>query len=152
MDEKLTEHGCVRVTYKAAIHDADADPHNNDWLPKVENSDGKRVTDPKGIMFMSKDVKIDLSKAAEPERWLYGDLRDAEGLSKKDVWRKSKVMSDILMHRMGAFTPEQQDQWRAINKFHELYRVSDEVPQLPLKLRAGMVRFSTAPNMTHSLH
>lgn len=137
VDEKLTEHGGVRVTYKAAIHDADADPHNDEWLPKTETSEGKRVTDPKGIMFMTKDLKVDLSLAAQPEHWLHGDLRDAEGLSKKDVWRKSKVMSDILIHRMSAFTPEQQDQWRALNKFHELYKVSDEVPDLPLTLRAG---------------
>ena len=66
------------------------------------------------------------------------DLGDAEGLKKKDVWFKRKVMSDILDHRMAAFTANQQDQWRALKAFHDQYETSDAVPSMPITLRAGV--------------
>lgn len=95
------------------------------------------TTDPKGVLFMSPNLVIDLSTPAAPEAWKHGDVGDAEGLQKRDVWRKRKVMKDILEHRMLEFSHEQQDQWRALNEFHNHYKCSDEVPDLPLTLRAG---------------
>lgn len=86
---------------------------------------------------MCPNISIDLSKSAPPEPWLYGNIGDAEGLQKKQVWSKSRVMSDILNHRMLSFSDDQQDQWRAVNEFHERFKCSDEVHNLPLTLRAG---------------
>lgn len=133
-DPNLKEHGCVRVTYKEAVHDPDGDVP---WLPVKYNEKGEKVTDPNGVFFMSHGLVIDLSKPPPIETWKHGDFSDAEGLQKKDVWKKGRVMNDILQHRMLAFPPEQQDQWRAINEFHTRYVRSDEVPNLPLTLRAG---------------
>lgn len=127
----------MRVHYKEAIHDED-NPLTSEWLPKTQTSGGDRVTDPKGLLFMCKGFAPDLSQPALPERWKHGDVGDAEGLLKKDVWQKRKVMLDILKHRMTKFTPEQKDQWRALNDFHEQYHVSDQVPNLPISLRAGV--------------
>lgn len=134
-DPNLIEHGRVRVTYKEAIHDAE--DVTDQWLPKLETSEGKLESDPKGLLFMSQDFVADLSKPAKIETWKHGDTTDAEGLTKKDVWRKSKVLTDILQHRMTDFSPTQKDQWRALNHFHERFKLSDEVPHLPLHLRAG---------------
>lgn len=135
LDEKLVEHGGVRVTYKKSIHDPDQ-LEDSEWGPKIY--DGiKRITDPKGLLFMSEGFVADLSKPAASESWHYADIGDAEGLSKAHVWKKKKVMSDILHHRMCEFSEEQQDQWRAMNEFHERFDVSDKVPALPLTLRAG---------------
>lgn len=127
----------MRVTYKEAIHDADDPKQDLEWLPRVINSEGKRVTDPKGLLFMAENFVADLSMPAPPETWKHGDFSDAEGLKKKDIWKKKKVLSDILLHRMIPFTEEQKDQWRAMNEFHTKYQLSDEVPCLPLALRAG---------------
>lgn len=56
----------------------------------------------------------------------------------------AQVMSDILNHRMVDFSAVQQDQWRALNEFHEFYRTSDAVPDLPIHIRAGELAHSTA--------
>lgn len=96
------------------------------------------MTDPKGLLYMANDLVIDVSKVEAPiEVWKHGDLADAEGLTKKDVWKKKRVMTDILEHRMTSFSHEQQDQWRALNEFHNSFQCSDDVPPLPLTLRAG---------------
>lgn len=131
------EHGGVRVTYKLCIDDASEGATESEWLPLIETSDGKRVTDPKGLLFMSKGLVVDLSQPANSEPWRHGNVSDAEGLQKKDVWKKDKVLNDILRHRMVSFSTEERDQWRAINEFHHRFLRSDEVPNLPLTLRAG---------------
>lgn len=140
-DPMLPEHGCVRVHCKESLHDTESDAEP--WHPLKRDDDGALVTDPKGLMFMSEGIKVDLSKPVQPEKWKHGDIRDAEGLTRKDVWKKTKVMSDIIDHLMLPFSPEQQDQWRAIKYFHERYTRSNEVPNLPLVLRPGMLNALT---------
>lgn len=138
-DLTLAEHGYVRVTYQETLHDSDAndDKTSQMWHPVVPDEKGGHKTDPKGLLFMVPHLQIDLSQPAPIEEWKHGDTADAEGLTKKDVWKKKKVMSDILNHRMLSFTDDQQDQWRALNEFHNRFKCSDEVPVLPLTLRAG---------------
>lgn len=139
VDLNLPEHGYVRVTYKEALHDPEStDSTAQLWHPVISDGKGGRVTDPKGLFFINKDVVIDVShQQASVEVWKHGDIGDAEGLQKKETWSKKRVMHDILTHRMPSFTQEQQDQWRALSDFHESFRCSDMVPQLPLNLRAG---------------
>lgn len=151
-DATLKEHGYVRVTYKAELHDPELESTSatdDPWHP-IKIDQGKRVTDPKGLMFMSEGVKIDLTVPPAPEKWLHGDLKDAEGLQKKDVWRKSKVMSDIVNHTMLSFSKEKQDQWRALNEFHLRYKHSDEVPNLsPFSIKAGVIDTTHNSEITH---
>lgn len=138
-DPNLREHGYVRVTYKETL----SDPENKDasvqkmWHPLMSGGAGELITDPKGVLFMAPNLVVDVSQPASPEPWKHGDIGDAEGLEKKNVWRKKKVMSDILEHRMLSFTHEQQDQWRTLNEFHERFQCSDQVPNLPFSLHAG---------------
>lgn len=136
----LPEHGYVRVHYKERLHDPDGDDQANLWHPIKRDAKGEKVTDPKGLLFMSEGLEIDLSRAATPEKWKHGDLSEAEGLNKHDVWKKSRVLGDIINHTMLPFPPEQQDQWRAMHQFHQLYNVSDKVPDLPISIRAGRTR------------
>lgn len=49
----------------------------------------------------------------------------------------TQVLKDILEYRMLNFTPEQQDQWRAMKEFHDKFTTSDSVPNLPISIRAG---------------
>lgn len=131
--------------YKETLHEA-VDPQQGTcssqtshagWLP-MRDEDGVRKIDPNGLLFMSEDVVVDLKNPASPEPWKRGDVGEAEGLKKKDVWKKRKVLSDIIEHRMLCFSPEEQDQWRCIKQFHQRYQISDEVPNLPLSLKAGV--------------
>lgn len=142
---QLPEHGYVRVTYQAALDDPEnmvEAPHKR-WHPLTPDGSGGLMTDPKGVIFMEPGVVMDLSVPAKVETWKHGDIGDAEGLQKKDVWRKRRVMRDILDHRMVSFTKEQKDQWRALNEFHERYTCSDQVPNSPLTLRAGTMIYQT---------
>lgn len=139
-DPALPEHGYVRVQYRERLHDDaehDTSSTTEMWHPLMEDEGGQRVSDPKGVLFMQRGIEVDLSQPPEAEVWKHGDVCDAEGLQKRDVWKKSRVMKDILRHRMLSFTEEQQDQWRALNEFHERFKCSDEVPNLPIQLRAG---------------
>lgn len=136
-DANLPEHGYVRVHYKKALHDPDDDTKTEPWHPVKYDEKGTMVTDEKGLFFMAAELQVNISEPAHAETWKHGDLGDAEGLVKRDVWKKKKVMEDILKHRMKDFTPEQKDQWRALGEFHDGYQCSDDVPTLPLTLRAG---------------
>lgn len=136
-DPSLPEHGYVRVHYKEAVHDPEGDTTTELWHPVMHNQKGEKITDPKGIFFMASNLVIDISKPPRPEAWKHGDYSDAEGLQRKDVWKKKRVMSDILDFRITNLPAEKQDQWRALNEFHNRYRRSDEVPTLPLTIRSG---------------
>lgn len=139
-DPKLQEHGYVRATYKETLHDPEV-KRDVQWHPLIfDASVGQRVTDPKGLLFMAEDLVVDLEEAAPIEHWKHGDVGAAEGLTKRDVWKERKVMSDILDHTMLSFSQDVQDQWRALSSFHKRFRCSDEVPNLPLTLRAGVSR------------
>lgn len=50
---------------------------------------------------------------------------------------RAQVLRDILEYRMKDFTPAQKDQWRAMKTFHDMYKTSDSVPNLPISLRAS---------------
>lgn len=134
-DSTLKEHGYVKVKYKETLLDPPAGEPA--MLPVIYNEEGKKVMDPKGFLFIRENVQIDLQQPAPKEKWRLGDAHDAEGLQRRDYWHKSKVMSDILNHRMQDFTAEQKDQWRALNWFHNTYQTSDALPDMPLSLRAG---------------
>lgn len=138
----------MKVTYKESLHDPDDnDPTTRLWHPVALDANGEgMITKPQGLLFMSPGINIDVSMPAMAESWKHGDLDDAEGLSKKDVWQKKRVMSDILNHLMATFTQEQQDQWRALNEFHERFKHSDEVQELPLVLRAGVCSCARTPS------
>lgn len=140
-DLTLPEHGYVRVTYQASLHDPDGRDVSLSqlWHPLIPDGRGGHKTDPKGLIFMAPNLEIDLSEPAPIEKWQHGDIGDAEGLAKNQVWKKRRVMKDILEHRMQPFTKEQKDQWRALKEFHDTFTCSDGVPSLPLTLRAGIV-------------
>lgn len=59
------------------------------------NKDGVQTTDEKGALIMREGAKVDLSTPAKIEVWRHGDIGDAEGLSKKDVWKKKKVFAHV---------------------------------------------------------
>lgn len=107
--------------------------------PYMYGDKGEKITAPKGYLFMVEDAVADLSLQAPPEPWEHADIGDAEGLTRNQVWHKSKVLSDIIKHRMEGAPPTQRDQWKAMREFHEQYVTSDAVPSLPITLRAGLI-------------
>ena len=68
------------------------------------------------------------------EPWLFAEKTDAEGLEKRQYWQKQKVMNDIRQHTALAFSPAQQDQWAALENFHDWYPTSNQVPTLPFSV------------------
>lgn len=91
-----------------------------------------------------------LSEPFPVEPWRFAEKSDAEGLAERfrkklkkgAIWHRKKVMQDIREHTATSFPPTQQDQWAAIDAFHDQYRTSDSVPVVP---------FST-PGATQSWH
>lgn len=69
------------------------------------------------------------------EPWMFAEQTDAEGLSKRDAWHRKKVMNDIRKFTARSFPCEQQDQWAALDGFHDAYTTSDSVPALPFSVR-----------------
>ena len=85
-----------------------------------------------------------LPSLSEPfllEPWRFAETSDAEGLSKAlkkgDIWHRKKVMRDIRQHTATEFPPEQQDQWAALDAFHDSYPTSDSVPLVPFSTSGG---------------
>ena len=83
-----------------------------------------------------------LPSVSEPftvEPWRFAEESDAEGLSegfrktlkKGAIWHRKKVMGDIREHTATDFPPAQQDQWAALDTFHDSYPTSDSVPEVP---------------------
>ena len=80
---------------------------------------------------------VSLPPATTPytvEPWRYAEASDAEGLEKKDIWHRKKVMGDIRNHTAASFPPAQQDQWAALDAFHTQYATSDVVPCVPFSM------------------
>lgn len=134
-DLSLARHGFVKVTYnKTLLPPEEGQPAFHPFEP---DSDGRMVTAAQGFRFMVPYPQVDMSTPAEMQSWKHGDVGDAEGLGKKEVWQKTKVLTDIVEHRMADAPEAQRDQWKAIAHFHNSYKTSGEVLPLPLALRAG---------------
>lgn len=126
----------MKVTYNESLMPPPAGEPR--MRPYMYDEKGAKVTAPKGYMFMVEDAVADLSCQAPSEQWEHADIGDAEGLTRTQVWHKSKVLSDIIKHRMEGAPPAQCDQWKAMREFHERYTTSDSVPSLPITMRAGL--------------
>ena len=86
------------------------------------------------------ECPIEPWKAAEPNP----DL----DVGKKDAWHRKKVMKDIRQHTAAEFSSEQQEQWAALDMFHDLYPTSDSLPtSLPISLKPPGAK--QAWEMTH---
>ena len=159
-DKDLSTHHYVRVTYRADLLQPDANSTTPEFLPCHPNekarmhlppcthdtphpchpipappcSQGDLVTKREGIYVMKtlpnvmQECPIEPWKASEP---------DAEqNIGKRDAWHRKKVMRDIRQHTALSFPSKQQEQWAAIDMFHDLYPKSDSLPMsLPISLK-----------------
>ena len=93
------------------------------------------------------------------EPWLFAEGADAEGVAaaarkkavqreretgkrakvvqRPKVWSKKKVFGDIINHTAKEFPPADQDQWAALQNFHDVHPTSDSVPTVPFQCSAS---------------
>lgn len=76
----------------------------------------------------------DVLSVAPIEPWRPAEANDAEGVSRKDSWQRSKVMHDIREHTASSFPAPQKEQWAALDSFHDRFPTSDSLPALPITL------------------
>eukprot|EP00965_Chrysotila_dentata_P203929 6182032-Pleurochrysis_carterae.AAC.4 len=155
VDSNLPEHGYVLVRYRRnLLPPKDGEP---EFLP-AEYCDGKWVPKPEGLLFMLNGRFPDVSVPADVETWKPAKTTSAEGLGVDDraaasaqlhdqkrnkPWKRTKVFSDIMNYSMLSFSADQQDQWRALNRFHDLYATCDTVPSLPISCAAPPIEAET---------
>ena len=130
-DESLPQHHYVRATYRRNLLQPEANSRDPEFLPCGPTADGRLVTLPQGQLIMKTLPDVLLSPPIEP--WKPAEPDEAEGITKRDSWHK--VMRDIREHTAKSFPALQQEQWAAIDSFHDTYRTSDALPpSLPISI------------------
>jgi hypothetical protein len=88
-----------------------------------------------GLFVMQSLPDVTLECPIEP--WGKANEPDAEqDIGKTDSWHRTKVLGDIRKHTALKFPPKQQEQWSAIDLFHDLYPTSVSLPtSLPISLQ-----------------
>ena len=143
-DPNLPEHGYVRVTYKEAVTTSESEERPYEFKP-VDLVDGQYRPKPQGLIFMQDarytpncshpDARFPtLADNPGVDAWKLG--KPTEGVPEKSTWQQERVFRDILEHRMLNFSADQQQQWHALHRFHQLYETADSVPSLPITLQS----------------
>ena len=146
-DAALTQQHCVRVTYREGLT---IDPNSREpaFLPVTATAEGELCTCPQGQEVLQSMPPGSQRPTIEP--WTFAEKSAAEGArlaaeqsrkrsnsdkqKKADqpkVWHKTKVFNDIFNHHAKLMSPQDVDQWRALENFHDRHATSDCVPTLP---------------------
>eukprot|EP00965_Chrysotila_dentata_P078201 2578222-Pleurochrysis_carterae.AAC.1 len=137
--------------------------------------DGVAVPKKEGLLFMLPDKFPQVAVKPLVETWKPAESNSAEGpdlvgqdhlaagdsteqrtisaaaaTKKSDkAWKQQKVFHDITSAKsMCAFSSNQRDQWRALAAFHADTTCSDQVPDLPMTLRAPPAAAETESSWT----